>query len=236
MGKSLQQVDRRLASLSGHAYRILKEAILQGRLRPGSALVEEALCAELAISRTPLREALTRLEYEGLVITAPYKGTLVAPITEREMQEIFQVREPLEVLALHLAWPNLTEADGTSLTELFAQAREPILRAGDAAAHERTDRALHGLLAEKSGNARLAQLIMNFHEQVTRCQLEGLIGTEAAVRHRQTSFKEHLALLNAIRTKDLAKAEEALRTHLKEAYERLLVAVRAARAPEQTMP
>ena len=226
MVTAIPAVDRRVASLRGHAYAILKQAILDGRLKPGSALVEDQLCAELQISRTPLREALGRLEQDGLVNTTPYKGTAVTPITETDLRDLFQVRETLELLSLKLAWARLTTADLERLAETFERVRQPIQSQGDVEQHRLTDWALHGLLVERSENTLLARTLQALHERVVRCQLGEVMGAERAVRHRQASYDEHVRILQALIARDAAGAKRAMRGHVREASERLMEGVR----------
>ncbi|MBI3974676.1 MAG: GntR family transcriptional regulator [Chloroflexi bacterium] len=222
----LSRVDRRVSSLQGSAHHALKQAILEGRLKPGEALVEEELCASLGISRAPLREALVRLEQQGLVTTIPYKGKLVARVTEQELRENHQIREVLEVLALDQAWTALTEHDLVALAEEFDRARPLILNSGSAVAHAqahaRTDWALHGLLAQRSGNVQLAQLIQHLHEYGLRAQLDEIVGAAESAVHRQESFAEHLRVLEALQARDRARAEAALRDHIRSAGRRLV--------------
>jgi DNA-binding GntR family transcriptional regulator len=233
MSLAIPAVDRRAASLRGHAYAILKQAILDGRLRPGESLVEQRLCDTLQISRSPLREALGRLEQEGLVTATPYRGTLVAPISDRDLREAFQLREALEVLSLQLAWPHLTPADLEQLTATLERARRPILSRGDAESHKQTDWAVHGLLVERSDNALLARTLQGLHERVVRWQLGDVIGHERAVDHRRDSYREHAALLEAMQARDLARAEDAVRVHVRQAGARLLAGIQLTRASHE---
>ncbi|MDG4864320.1 GntR family transcriptional regulator, partial [Streptomyces sp. T-3] len=90
-------------SLRDRAYETLRRRIIEAQLQPGQRLVERDLAAELEVSRIPLREALRRLEADGLVLLVPHRGALVAPFTPTDVRDLFDVRESLESLAARLA-------------------------------------------------------------------------------------------------------------------------------------
>jgi DNA-binding GntR family transcriptional regulator len=219
---TIPAVDRRVASLRGSTYAILKQLILDGRLKPGAPLVEDQLCRELQISRTPLREVLGRLEQEGLITIVPYKGATVTPITVADLREIFQVREPLDVLSVQLAWPRLATADLDALAAAFEEARAAIVHDADDAAHRRTDWALHGLLIARSENALLARTLQGLHERVVRCQLGTAIGPARAAAHRRASYDEHHRIVATLQARDVRAAQRSMRSHVRAAGARLV--------------
>ncbi|MFL6560101.1 MAG: GntR family transcriptional regulator, partial [Bacillus sp. (in: firmicutes)] len=99
----LRWEENNLLSIREHAYIYLKEMILEGELKAGDRLIERELAGKLGISRTPIREALFRLESQGFVKTVPRKGVVVSNISENEVIEVFTILSSLEVLAVKLA-------------------------------------------------------------------------------------------------------------------------------------
>ena len=92
-------------------FNTLRRAILKGELKPGERLMEIALADKLGVSRTPIREAIRKLELEGLVVMAPRKGAKVASITERDLNDVLEVRKGMEVLAISLACERITKEE-----------------------------------------------------------------------------------------------------------------------------
>src|SRR5699024_6215998 len=101
-------------------FNTLRRAILKGELKPGERLMEIALAERLGVSRTPIREAIRKLELEGLVVMAPRKGAKVASITERDLNDVLEVRKGMEVLAVSLACERITKEEIQHLEEIEA--------------------------------------------------------------------------------------------------------------------
>lgn len=99
-------------------FNTLRRAILKGELKPGERLMEIALADKLGVSRTPIREAIRKLELEGLVVMAPRKGAKVASITERDLNDVLEVRKGMEVLAISLACERITKEEMEHLEKL----------------------------------------------------------------------------------------------------------------------
>ena len=97
-------------------FQTLREAILKGDLRPGERLMELQLASKLGVSRTPIREAIRILEQEGLAVTIPRKGAEVARMTEKNMEDVLQIREALDDLAVQIACDKMTEDQLTNLS------------------------------------------------------------------------------------------------------------------------
>ena len=98
-------------------FKTLREAILRGDLKPGERLMELQLAAKLGVSRTPIREAIRMLQQEGLAVTIPRRGAEVAAMTEKDMEDVLQVREALEILAVQLASEKITKEQIAELEE-----------------------------------------------------------------------------------------------------------------------
>ena len=98
-------------------FNTLREAILKGELKPGERLMELQLASKLGVSRTPIREAIRMLQQEGLAVTIPRRGAEVAKMTEKNMEDVLQIREALEILAVQLACEKVTEQQVLKLEE-----------------------------------------------------------------------------------------------------------------------
>src|SRR5271166_5597530 len=144
-------------TLSQRVYEHLRDEILADHLLPGTELSEVALSKELSVSRGPIREAMGRLAAEGLVTVRPRRGAEVRAITPGELVDSYQVREALEVMAVRLATPRITESDLNRLEELVDSMAEH-------AKHEAVaeffaaNGVFHELLCELSGNKKLQEV------------------------------------------------------------------------------
>lgn len=167
---------------------VLRRAILSGELRPGHALREMQLAVELGVSRAPLREALRALDDEGLVERQAFKGSVVATVTAREVEEIASVRQQLEPLAVGLGLASL-QSGGASELRAAVATLEQVTESGDAAGSIDAHLAVHRLLYERSGNAVLLDIWRSWesrlrlywvvdHQSFTRL-------TDVAVGHRR---------------------------------------------------
>ena len=199
--------DRR--KMTDRVYEELREAIIELRLRPGEPLREVPLAAQLGVSKTPLREAFTRLEQEGLVETTSFKGAVVTGYSERDLREIYELRALLEGAAARAAAEGLNDATLGELRELVARSRE-LRDAGDLAPLAtllgQFDVALFALVT----NERIAALIDNLRAHLTR------IGklTEDIPGRVEASVEEHAAIVEAIAARDPDEADRLMRVHI----------------------
>ena len=139
-------------------FKTLRQAILKGELEPGERLMEIQLAERLGVSRTPIREAIRKLELEGLVLMIPRKGAEVARISENNLRDVLEVRRTLEELAVDLACQRMTEDELEELKktqELFAQA----IREGDAMRIAQTDERYHEIIYGSTKNEKLVQIL-----------------------------------------------------------------------------
>ncbi len=191
-----------LNSLHDEVATKLRERIFAGELAPGSFLDEHALCAELSISRTPLREALKVLSAEGLVRHEPRRGCFVSQVTERDLDEIFPVIALLEGRCAFEAANNASDADLAALQQLHdrlnesAQAR----RIND---YYDANFAIHEAIITLANNRWLAQVIGDLRKIV-----------KLAPGRLDQSLSEHMAVFAALKARDAEGAEAAMRTHL----------------------
>ena len=146
-------------------FHTLRQAILRGELKPGERLMEIKLANKLGVSRTPIREAIRKLELEGLVIMIPRRGAEVAGITEKSLKDVLEVRRALDALSVELACDRITQEDTNRLLEACA-VFERAVREGDASVIASADVALHDIIVEATGNKRLQQLVNNLSEQM----------------------------------------------------------------------
>jgi len=186
---SLGQAD---LSLATKIYLELRERIIQGSIKPGERIRERELAEELEVSRIPLREALPRLEAEGFIRTVPRRGAVVTELSLRDVEELFEVRASLEVLAARLAAEACAAgADGSELREALGRAEEA-LSSGDDAAIASVNSTLHEKILRLSGNSLLELLMLPVNGRVRR-----LFFLEAE-RDQQVLCAEHRDLCRAI--------------------------------------
>src|ERR1700678_1356858 len=133
----------------------VRQALYNGRFQPGESLSEAGLAAEMCVSRGPVREALLLLAQEGLVVHSPHRGFSIVQITAADLQEIQQVRMPLEAMALDMAKSHLTAADFAKLDHLKARMVSEYLDQNLRVCAQ-LDMAFHSLIWERAGNSRLS--------------------------------------------------------------------------------
>ncbi len=190
-------------------FKTLRQAILTGELKPGERLMEIHLAKRLGVSRTPIREAIRKLELEGLVTMVPRRGATVAKITEKNLRDVLEVRRNLDTFAVELACERITEEQ---LAELEAKIKrfEEVVMAKDAKEIAEADVDMHDFIVASTGNARLVQLVNNLSEQVYRYRFEYI---KDATTHK-ILMEEHRDIFESIKNKDKSHAQEAMRRHI----------------------
>ena len=187
----------------------LRQAILKGELLPGERLMEIQLAEKMGVSRTPIREAIRKLEREGLVIMVPRKGAEVAGISEKMLRDVLEVRMTLEKLALRLAF----KRQGTDLIEKLEAAEQTFQ---DAIEGEKlidmaeADEHFHFLIYEAADNDKLRELLNSLKENMYRYRLEYLKDEN----YRRSLMEEHNAIIEAFKANDLEKGLEVTDTHI----------------------
>ena len=154
-------------------FNTLRQAILRGELKPGERLMEIQLANKLGVSRTPIREAIRKLELEGLVLMIPRKGAEVAEITEKNLRDVLEVRKALEELAVQLACDKITEEEIAELKKCAAEFEES-LDHNDITQIAEADVRFHDVIYFATDNQRLIQLLNNLREQMYRYRVEYL--------------------------------------------------------------
>lgn len=196
-------------SLTEIAVDEIREHILKGSFEMGSALSENQLAVAFGISRTPIRDALFRLEKEGLVQVRPQKGTFVFTVTEEEIRELCDFRTVLEMTALRYSiqrHPRAVAAELEAIVAAMVEAHE----SGDSDAYLDLDTAFHTALFRHCGNAYLSDA----HQLIAAkmATLRNRMG--ANPDHVKKSFKEHAEIMEAVKRRDLETAERLLRGHV----------------------
>jgi DNA-binding GntR family transcriptional regulator len=187
----------------------LRDRIFSGVLAPGSFIDEPALCAELSISRTPLREALKVLTAEGLLRHEPRRGCFVSQITERDLDEIFPVIALLEGRCAFEAARNASDADLAALEQLHERLQRSA-KVKHITDYYDTNFAIHEAIILLANNRWLAQVIGDLRKIVKLARLQQL----HAPGRLEQSLSEHMAVFAALKAHDAEGAEAAMRTHL----------------------
>ena len=190
-------------------FKTLRQAILKGELEPGERLMEIQLAERLGVSRTPIREAIRKLELEGLVLMIPRKGAEVAKISESNLRDVLEVRRSLEELAIDLACQRITEEELDELNKAEVDFKAAIEN-GDAMQIAQTDESFHEIIYNSTKNQKLVQILNNLREQMYRYRLEYIKDADK----RQILMVEHEHILKALTLRHIQEAKMAVREHI----------------------
>lgn len=190
-------------------FNTLRQAILRGELQPGERLLEIHLANKLGVSRTPIREAIRKLELEGLVLMIPRKGAVVAEITEKSLRDVLEVRRALEELAMKLACEKILDEE---IAELKAASKEfeDALKTGDVTVYAEADVKFHDIIYRTTDNQRLIQLLYNLREQMYRYRVEYLKREDS----HETLLAEHQYIIETLEKRDAKEAVKAVCAHI----------------------
>lgn len=203
-------------------FNTLRQAILTGELKPGERLMEIHLANKLGVSRTPIREAIRKLELEGLVTMIPRRGAEVAQITEKSMSDVLEVRRALDALCVELACERITEEDLARLKQA-CDAFEEAVRSRDIKKVARADVELHDIIVQATGNQRLVQLINNLSEQMYRYRFEYI----KDISQHQRLVEEHRRIYDSIVKKDKEAASQAAHVHIDNQKKAIIAQIRS---------
>lgn len=195
----------------------LRQAILKGELLPGERLMEISLANKLGVSRTPIREAIRKLELEGLVVMIPRKGAHVAHITEQELNDVLEVRRGLEELAIEKACERITEEELDRLEEA-AQVFSGLVDSDNLVALAEADVRFHDVIYDATHNRRLVQILNNLREQMYRYRMEYLKDADS----RKLLDEEHKEICMAIRENNCQKANDYICQHIDNQQRRIV--------------
>jgi DNA-binding GntR family transcriptional regulator len=209
--------------LKSRTYDDLKDMILSGRLKPGQKLVERDLGTQLHVSRTPIREALSRLAQEGLVEARPQRGHYVQALDAKLVEDLYELREVLEVHAIHLA---IARADGEDMARL--EAYEHALAKydadptqGDAELVE--GQRVHEIIARAADNELLFEMLMRLYDRLRLfIWIDALYADEAPLTR-----SEHRELIAAFKARDEARLLRLARDHLRRSRDNVLRVLKA---------
>lgn len=189
-----------------NVYQTLRKAILSGELTGGTALKQDDIARQHAVSKVPVREALRRLEMERLVEFRPRRGAIVSTVSDDDLLEMLDIRMALECRALELAIPNMAASD----IELAQEVLDEYQASPDKELWSELNRRFHGCILEPCGNRQLLSLINDFEQRVG--PLVRLRVTEATGLERP--MKEHAHILQSCRDGEVSDAVAALRDHI----------------------
>jgi len=193
------------------AYTLILEAIDGGIYRPGDRLVEAELAERFGVSRTPVREALQRLETQSM-LARDGRSLIVASLDHNQLAELYVVRAELEALAARLAAKHATAEEVKVLSDMVAADRAHL---DDPAALSRANRRFHKQIHLASHNRFLVQQLDLVHRSMALLATTSL----AAEGRGETALAEHAAIVEAIAAGDAGRAQEALRAHISKAFE-----------------
>lgn len=191
-------------------FHTLREAILKGELKPGERLMELQLAAKLGVSRTPIREAIRMLEQEGLAVTIPRKGAEVAKMTEKDMEDVLQIRDALDELAASIACEQITKEELDDLKNTM-HAFEESTQTGDLKRIAEADVRFHDIIYKATGNPKLENMLSNLREQMYRYRVEYLKDE----KNYPVLVREHSEIVEGLLKKDKHKVTEAMHKHVK---------------------
>ena len=191
--------------LSNKVYAAIKEMVANHRFQPGARLNVEKISKELEVSRTPVWEAVRRLQQEGLLQSIPYRGVFMVEMTLERALELFQVREALEGLAARLAALHAHEKILDKMREILEN-QIKVVEKGDLLGYSRTDFDFHGLIHKMSHNAVLQEMLESLKTKMRpiTVELRPLL---------PRLYEDHLEIIDVIRSKDPEKSEKVLRRH-----------------------
>lgn len=209
MNDNLQMNGDEFLPLRDVVFNTLRQAILTGELKPGERLMEIHLANKLGVSRTPIREAIRKLELEGLVTMIPRRGAEVAEITEKSLKDVLEVRRTLDALCVELACDRISDGELEALGAACHKFEEAT-KTKDARTVAKADVALHDIIVRATGNQRLIQLVNNLSEQMYRYRFE-YIKDESG---HATLIDEHRIIYESIKRKDKETAANTAKLHI----------------------
>ncbi|MGD0237718.1 MAG: GntR family transcriptional regulator [Syntrophorhabdales bacterium] len=199
-----------------HTY--LREQILSGEIGPHERLVETKIAKEIGTSRTPVREALHTLEMEGLLESIPRVGYEVSTISDKEVDEICQIRTAIETLAVRWAIEKNHKKLVNDLKKNITATEQRVGR-GEVRAYVDLDAQFHEIIAGLSGSRRLLELAQALRRHMVRYRVQSIYAPDNVLR----GIKGHKAILKAVETGDEASASEAIKNHLEQSKKDILL-------------
>jgi len=204
-------------SMREEVYKTLLKWIMEGVLRPGEKILDKDLADRLGVSRTPVREALRRLEDKELVESAANKWTRVAKVSLQEPQKFYPIIWILEELAVSQAIDHLDEEDFRQMESLIASLKQSVAE-GNPVKASWADVEFHRVYISRSGNNHLIGILRDLKIKFRRVEVTYFSGSTSV----EDSLREHRAILAALRKRDLVQAQSLIRQNWQNSLERLL--------------
>lgn len=209
-------IEHKTVSLADQVYEHLETDILSGKYERGEILTETKLCAEMGVSRTPVREALNRLEQDH-IIKDTGKGSLVLGITEKDVDDIFKVRKQLEVMVAGLAAENCDDEKLAKLKDVLLL-QEFYVGKGDAEQIKQMDSQFHYLMYEMCGSTIFGDILIPLHKKIQKYRKNAVKSASRA----KASIEEHRSLYEALEAHDKCLAEKMALQHVENAYNHIM--------------
>lgn len=220
--REMEAMAEEFLPLRDVVFKKLRRAILLEELKAGERLPEIRLADKLGVSRTPIREAIRKLELEGLVIMMPRRGAIVAQISEKNLKDVLEVRRVLDMLSAELASERIDETRKDVLKRACQEFEEAV-KSGDLREIAQKDVALHNIIIEATGNITLRQMIDNLAEQMYRYRVKYL---KDDARYEML-VKEHQAIYESIVKGDREAAARFAKEHIDHQEEAIISQLRA---------
>jgi DNA-binding GntR family transcriptional regulator len=220
-------VQRLAAPLRQQVLDGLRQAIIDGRLKPGARLIERELTDMMGVSRTVIREALRQLESEGLIAIIPNKGPVVRELTLAEAKDLYSIRAVLEGFAARLFVENAGDAE----LKLLAQALDVVVGAyerGNAQEVLETKNRFYDALFEGAGSETLSSMLATVHARIWRWRALGLSHPQRTAKRSKESIEGLRAILSSIRKRDAEAAEKLMREEAQHAAAEIMRLIEVA--------
>ncbi len=220
----LEPNEEQYLPLRESVFNTLRKAILTGELKPGERLMEIHLANKLGVSRTPIREAIRKLELEGLVKIIPRSGAQVAQISEQDLKDVLEIRRSLDILCAGLASERITQEEKERL-QRCCKNFEQMTQTGDQVGVASADVDFHDVISEAAKNKRLLQILNSLADQMYRYRFEYI---KDDLRYQQL-VKEHYEICDAIIKGDAQAAGAAAKVHIDNQEESILQQLRLSK-------
>jgi DNA-binding GntR family transcriptional regulator len=204
----------------------IREAIINGTLKPRERLMEIQMAEELGVSRTPIREALRKLELEGFIVMVPRKGAYVADVSLKDVADVFEIRAALEALAAGLAAERITDEEMEEMERLLVEKGEAINNC-DMERLVEVDTKFHEAIYQASRNQRLFTIINNLREQIQRFRATSL----SFPGRMKQSLEEHRKIVEAIQSRSVNRARQVAQEHIENAENSMLESLKNSGLP-----
>ncbi len=210
-------------------YETLRDAVISGTLQPGERLMEIQLADEMGVSRTPVREAIRKLELENFVVMIPRKGAYVANITLKDIADVYEVRGALEDLTAGLVTERITQEEQEELERILVEITDYVNK-DDVEGFIEADTRFHDMLYQLTRNERLMGIVNNLREQIQRFRKSSL----RQPGRMKLALEEHIRIVDAIAQNDIDLARKYAREHIENAEHSMIEAVKFSADPEET--